>query len=216
MPIKLSFSCPADWSQMNGCDKSKFCGSCQKSVQNFVEHSEDEIKELLSQTDTCARLTYNNKGQIKTKSGFSTTLILSSALAFGCFDATQTPIENNENTNSNTNNNENTETFEVEMGDVEEVEMGEVGTHEVEETPSPSTTDTNVKVGDLRVSTGKIHRPPSPALNTNENDETKAADCEGTAAQEIVSGPNDDDEILEVDMGVMEMHVPQEPPTETP
>ena len=83
-PFKLSIPkpCSADWNQMNVEEKSRHCDLCSQSVYSLEDFEESEVVELLQQK-VCVRIKSNDRGEIKTRSGFSSMLLLSGLLACG-------------------------------------------------------------------------------------------------------------------------------------
>src|SRR5690242_17053607 len=56
--MHIAKPCNQSWTAMKGDERVRFCGSCQKNVYNLTEMSEEEIEELIRQTDGkfCGRL----------------------------------------------------------------------------------------------------------------------------------------------------------------
>lgn len=58
--IKIGFSCFKKWPNLSGTDKERYCESCNKTVYNFSELSDQEIIEFLSNRNgqkTCGKFT---------------------------------------------------------------------------------------------------------------------------------------------------------------
>ncbi|KAA9327327.1 energy transducer TonB [Adhaeribacter soli] len=53
----LSFNCPKDWNKMSPCAQGRFCGSCQKTVVDFTQKTDAEIREILAKQEgkVCGR-----------------------------------------------------------------------------------------------------------------------------------------------------------------
>ena len=83
-PFKLSIPkpCSADWANMSIQEKGRHCELCSKSVHSLSEYEESEAVALLQQK-VCVRVESNAHGQIKTRRGFSSILLLSGLLACG-------------------------------------------------------------------------------------------------------------------------------------
>ena len=83
-PFKLSIPkpCAASWNQMNLEEKSRHCELCSQSVYSLEDFEESEVVELLQQK-VCVRIQANSSGQIKTRTGFSSMLLLGGLLACG-------------------------------------------------------------------------------------------------------------------------------------
>ncbi len=83
-PFKLSIPkpCSADWNQMNVEEKSRHCDLCSQSVYSLEEFEESEAVDLLQQK-VCVRIKSNEHGEVKTRNGFSSMLLLSGLLACG-------------------------------------------------------------------------------------------------------------------------------------
>ena len=45
--IEIRQSCPANWDQMRGDDRSRYCEHCQKHVYNFSAMSSGEAQQLI-------------------------------------------------------------------------------------------------------------------------------------------------------------------------
>ncbi|MEK7725310.1 MAG: hypothetical protein AAB336_13230, partial [Acidobacteriota bacterium] len=45
--IRIASPCSADWNEMVGNERQKFCGSCQKNVYNLSGMTKDEAENLL-------------------------------------------------------------------------------------------------------------------------------------------------------------------------
>ena len=73
---------------MNPEEKSRHCDLCSQSVYSLEEFEESEVVDLLQQK-VCVRIKANSSGQIKTRRGFSSMLLLGGLLA--CGDTTGEP-----------------------------------------------------------------------------------------------------------------------------
>ena len=82
--FKLSIPkpCDANWNQMNPEENSRHCDLCSQSVYSLEEFEESEVVDLLQQK-VCVRIKSNSSGQIKTRRGFSSMLLLGGLLACG-------------------------------------------------------------------------------------------------------------------------------------
>ena len=69
MPISLTIAspCPAEWSQMDGDDHTRFCHACEKSVYNVETLSETEVRALVQDDTPCLRLFKRFDGTLITK-----------------------------------------------------------------------------------------------------------------------------------------------------
>ena len=83
-PFKLSIPkpCDANWDHMTSEQKSRHCQQCSQSVYSLEEFDESEVVDLLQQK-VCVRIQTNTTGQIKTRNGFSSLLLLGGLLACG-------------------------------------------------------------------------------------------------------------------------------------
>ena len=83
-PFKLSIPkpCDASWDQMDPEESSRHCDLCTQSVYSLEEFEESEVIGLLKQK-VCVRIKANSRGQIKTRAGFSSMLLLGGLLACG-------------------------------------------------------------------------------------------------------------------------------------
>ena len=68
MPISLTIAtpCPAEWSQMDGDDRSRFCHACSKSVYNVEAMTEAQVRELIQIERPCLRLFQRFDGTVLT------------------------------------------------------------------------------------------------------------------------------------------------------
>lgn len=46
--VQIAKPCHADWNQMKGDERTRFCGSCQKNVYNLSSMSRADAEALLS------------------------------------------------------------------------------------------------------------------------------------------------------------------------
>lgn len=67
--IQVAAPCPADWNDMVGSDKVRFCASCQKNVFNLSGMKRDEAIELLRATEgrVCVRFFRRADGTVLTE-----------------------------------------------------------------------------------------------------------------------------------------------------
>lgn len=67
--IKVASPCSADWNEMTGNDRQKFCGSCQKNVYNLSGMTKDEAENLLLNAEgrLCVRFYKRADGTILTQ-----------------------------------------------------------------------------------------------------------------------------------------------------
>jgi hypothetical protein len=66
--IVVPTPCPADWNQMRGDDRMRFCATCRKHVYNFAAMTSDEALGLLRAHggDVCGRLYRRPDGTVIT------------------------------------------------------------------------------------------------------------------------------------------------------
>jgi hypothetical protein len=66
--ISIATPCRADWSKMEGDDKSRFCQTCQKSVYNLSAMTTPEAQALIAEKDgsLCARIYRRADGTVIT------------------------------------------------------------------------------------------------------------------------------------------------------
>ena len=105
--VQIATPCRADWSKMEGDDKSRFCQTCQKSVYNLSAMTTPEAQALIEQKqgDLCARIYRRADGTVITQdcpvgkaaarrpfwalgAGFVALLGLGSVLGIGTSNAT--------------------------------------------------------------------------------------------------------------------------------
>ena len=83
MKVDLKFNCPKKWNEMEGGDQVRHCSFCQKDVHNISKLTETEAEVLIGSDNSCVTMTVNSRGEIRTVSGFSKSLLWM-GLAFGC------------------------------------------------------------------------------------------------------------------------------------
>lgn len=68
--ISVPVPCPMSWSAMEGDDKVRFCGECNRHVWNFFEMTDEEILRVLRENPArvCAQIVKNAEGVLVTKS----------------------------------------------------------------------------------------------------------------------------------------------------
>jgi hypothetical protein len=66
--IEVRTPCPADWEQMHGDEKSRFCQHCQKDVHNLSAMPADEAARLVCQSagQLCVRFAKDESGKVLT------------------------------------------------------------------------------------------------------------------------------------------------------
>lgn len=66
--LEVAAPCPASWDALEGDDRSRFCGQCEKNVFDFRRLTRDEIATLLAQADeqVCGRLYRRADGTVIT------------------------------------------------------------------------------------------------------------------------------------------------------
>jgi hypothetical protein len=64
--IRVAAPCTADWNQMTGDDRTRYCGECKKSVYNLSGMTRDEAEALLIDRngDLCVRYFQRHDGTI--------------------------------------------------------------------------------------------------------------------------------------------------------
>lgn len=67
--IKVASPCSANWEEMNGNARQRFCGQCEKNVYNLSAMTKDEAEKLIMNTEgrLCARFYRRSDGTILTK-----------------------------------------------------------------------------------------------------------------------------------------------------
>jgi len=140
MKVDLRFNCPKSWDSMEGNDQNRHCSRCDKKVHNVAELSLDVAHGLIGTGNSCVTMRVNQRGEIKTASGFSKSLLLM-GLAIGCGDPTievkKTPI-------ATTGNDSKIEELEVIGGVVESHQELNPTVEDCESTTTKSTTSTTV------------------------------------------------------------------------
>lgn len=66
--VKVASPCHADWDEMTGDDRSRFCGHCQKDVFNLSGMTRDEAEQFLRErtTSACVRVYRRADGTVLT------------------------------------------------------------------------------------------------------------------------------------------------------
>ncbi len=66
--LKIASPCSADWEQMEGTDRVRFCAECKKNVYNLSAMSRRDAEALLKETDgdLCTRLYRRTDGMVLT------------------------------------------------------------------------------------------------------------------------------------------------------
>jgi hypothetical protein len=64
--VQIATPCDASWSNMQGNQRKRFCGSCQKNVYNLVGLRTEEIKTFMHQHEgqACVRLLMRQDGSV--------------------------------------------------------------------------------------------------------------------------------------------------------
>lgn len=63
MKIKINNPCPEDWETMQDFTEGKFCEKCSKCVVDFTDKTNDEVQDILNNTndkEICGRISYSN------------------------------------------------------------------------------------------------------------------------------------------------------------
>ena len=67
--VKIASPCSADWEDMIGNDRRRFCGQCELNVYNLSDMTKREAEELINQTEgrLCVRFYRRTDGTILTR-----------------------------------------------------------------------------------------------------------------------------------------------------
>lgn len=67
--LKVASPCPADWSQMYGDDRKRFCGDCKLNVYNLSGMTKDEAESLIRNAEgrLCVRFYKRDDGSVITQ-----------------------------------------------------------------------------------------------------------------------------------------------------
>lgn len=67
--VQIASPCKADWNQMEGDERTRYCGMCKLNVYNISEMTTEEAEKLLSDTTgrVCTRLFRRKDGTVLTK-----------------------------------------------------------------------------------------------------------------------------------------------------
>ena len=159
--IKVASPCSADWNEMLGDARKRFCGECKLNVYNLSEMSKQDAEELLLKSEgrLCVRFYQRNDGTVITKDcpvgwkAFKQRVSKVSAavisLVIGLFTSLGFTFAYNKMTESNY-----------------ERTMGTVAYPTPKRTPTPKTTPSpRVVMGDI------ADPPPTPKNTPKQNDE---------------------------------------------
>jgi hypothetical protein len=66
--LRIATPCTADWDEMSGSDRVRFCGRCEKNVYNLSAMTRAEAEQLVRQREgrTCIRLYRRSDGTVIT------------------------------------------------------------------------------------------------------------------------------------------------------
>src|SRR5262245_48935557 len=66
--LKVQNPCPADWSEMSGDDRSRFCQHCQKPVHDLSQMTLSDAERLVCQAagSLCVRMHIDDAGKLIT------------------------------------------------------------------------------------------------------------------------------------------------------
>jgi hypothetical protein len=66
--LRIATPCTADWAEMSGSDKVRFCGLCEKNVYNLSAMTREEAESLVQRKDgrMCVRLYQRHDGTVLT------------------------------------------------------------------------------------------------------------------------------------------------------
>ncbi len=64
--LEIASPCTADWNEMSGDERTRFCGHCEKNVYDLTEMKEDEIFTLIADSNGnfCGRLYQRSDGKV--------------------------------------------------------------------------------------------------------------------------------------------------------
>ena len=67
--IKIAAPCSADWNEMNGSERARFCGQCQLNVYNLSAMTKREAEKLIIETEgnLCVRFYRRTDGTVLTQ-----------------------------------------------------------------------------------------------------------------------------------------------------
>ncbi|MDG1482438.1 MAG: hypothetical protein P8R54_22805 [Myxococcota bacterium] len=66
--LRINEPCHADWSEMNGDEKKRFCSACSKHVHDLSEMTEPQATAVLATVEEpCVRYTANSDGTVRFK-----------------------------------------------------------------------------------------------------------------------------------------------------
>ena len=66
--ITIPEPCAADWAEMTGDARKRFCAQCSKHVHNLSEMTEPEAREVLATPDVCVRFSACADGTVRFQS----------------------------------------------------------------------------------------------------------------------------------------------------
>src|SRR6195256_6092396 len=67
--VRIAAPCPADWDQMIGSERVRFCGQCSLNVYNLSGMTRSDAESLIARTEgrLCVRFYRRSDGSIITK-----------------------------------------------------------------------------------------------------------------------------------------------------
>jgi Carboxypeptidase regulatory-like domain len=86
LEVRIASPCSANWNQMAGDDRVRFCPECQRNVYNFSSMTEAEVKRLVAQTEgrLCGRFYQRPDGTMLAKNcpiGFRGSILRATRMA---------------------------------------------------------------------------------------------------------------------------------------
>ena len=155
MNIKIPKPCHANWETMTPEEKGRFCSACHKNVIDVSSLESTQALHSLRQENTCARITYNSRGEIKTKQGFSSLLLIGGLLACSSEDVSTKPTQAiSPHTVPTTQTSIATKPI---VAEPEMTKMGEVEPEELHEEPCTQDKNSPKDIESIKMGKIKIH-----------------------------------------------------------
>jgi hypothetical protein len=95
LEVRIASPCSADWNQMMGDDRVRFCPECRRNVYNFSSMTEAEVKRLVAQSEgrLCGRFYQRGDGTMLAKNcpvGFRGSILRAARVATATLAAIMT------------------------------------------------------------------------------------------------------------------------------
>jgi Carboxypeptidase regulatory-like domain len=102
LEVRIASPCSANWNQMAGDDRVRYCPECRRNVYNFSSMTEAEVKRLVAQSEgrLCGRFYQRADGTMLAKNcpvGFRASILCATQMATAALAAVVTAIPSSAN-----------------------------------------------------------------------------------------------------------------------